>query len=88
MFEFKKHLPVQLDTLPVGVFNGHDVSLEEDRAAQEGRLNLTRKILKEPLKLSSRIHWTVGTKINWDQNSEDLQQYYGMDTYSHPLLIR
>lgn len=31
MFEFKQDLPVQLDAFPVGVFNGHDVSLEEHK---------------------------------------------------------
>lgn len=29
MFELKQHLPVQLHPFPVGVFDGHDVPLEQ-----------------------------------------------------------
>lgn len=29
MFEFKQNFPVQLHALPVGVFDGHNVPLEE-----------------------------------------------------------
>lgn len=32
MFEFEQDLPVELHALPVGVFNGHDVSLKEHKA--------------------------------------------------------
>lgn len=30
MFEFKQNFPVQLHALPVGVFDGHNVPLEEE----------------------------------------------------------